>query len=204
MPETKSIAMKLKFLSLLAGTTLLFASCANNAEGDNKDADTSSVSNTENSGSTTTTNDYAARADEFDRNSEAGKYMDARTGKPVKLSVDRSTGRVTNRENSQEVTRYIYVDNNDWWVYDWEGNKLGKAKWEKDKVWFDDNGNWVDYDAKWKDDATDTKVKVDEDETKMKTDDTKIKVEKDGDYKIKTGDKKIKKDEDGTKVKDNK
>lgn len=203
--ETKSIAMKLRFLSLLAVTSLLFASCANNAEGDNKNADSPSVNTTtENSGSVTTTNDYSARADEFEKNSEAGKYMDVRTGKPVHLSVNRSTGRVTNKENNQEITRYIYVDNNDWWVYDGEGNQLGKAKWENDKVWFDDNGNWVDYDAKWKDDATDTKMKADEDETKLKTDDTKIKVEKDGDYKIKTGDKKIKKDEDGTKVKDNK
>jgi hypothetical protein len=196
--------MKTTILSLMAASVLIFASCNNDADGDNNKDSATTTGTTDNSGSTTTTTDYAAKADEFERNSEAGKYMDVRTGKPVKLSMDRSTGRVTNRENNQEVTRYIYVDNNDWWVYDWEGKQLGKAKWEKDKVWFDDNGNWVDYDAKWKDDDSDTKVKIDEDESKMKTDDTKIKVEKDGDYKIKTKDKKIKKDEDGTKVKDNK
>ncbi len=194
--------MKATILSLMAASLLFFSSCNNDADGDNNKDSATTTGTTDNGGSTTTTTDYAAKADEFDRNSEAGKYMDVRTGKPVKLSMDRTTGRVTNKENNQEVTRYIYVDNNDWWVYDWEGNKLGQAKWENDKVLFDDNGNWVDYDAKWKDE--DAKIKMDEDEAKLKTDDTKIKVEKDGDTKIKTDDKKIKKDEDGTKVKDNK
>lgn len=194
--------MKTKIFSLLAATMLFgLVACENNSNKKDKE-NTETTGNTENT--ETSTGEYAARADEFERNSEAGKYMDVRTGKPIRLSVDRSTGRISNRENNQEVTRYIYVDNNDWWVYDWEGNKLGQAKMENDKVLFDDNGNWVDYDVKWKDDATDTKVKMDEDEYKLKTDDTKIKVEKDGDYKIKTGDKKIKKDEDGTKIKDNK
>ena len=196
--------MKTKLFSLLAAT-MLFGLVACEIKGDKKDGeDKTAVTDKSNETTETSTGDYAARADEFERNSEAGKYMDARTGKPIRLSIDKSTGRVTNKENNQEVTRYIYVDNNDWWVYDWEGNKLGKAKWENDKVWFDDNGSWVDYDAKWKDDAADAKMKADEDETKLKTGDTKVKVEKDGDYKIKTNDKKIKKDEDGVKVKDNK
>ena len=197
--------MKTRFFSLLAATMLFgLVACENKNNKNDKDDTETSNTTTGTETTETSTGDYAARADEFERNSEAGKYMDARSGKPVRLSVDRSTGKVMNTETRQPVTRYIYVDNNDWWVYDWEGNKLGQAKMENDRVLFDDNGNWVDYDVKWKDDDSDTKVKIDEDESKMKTDDTKVKVEKDGDYKIKTKDKKIKKDEDGTKVKDNK
>jgi len=193
--------MKTKLFSLLAATMLVgLVACENNTN--TKDKEEGTTAGTENTN--VSTGDYAARADEFEKNSEAGKYMDVRTGRPVRLSVDRSSGRVMNTETNQPVTRYIYVDNNDWWVYDWEGNRLGQAKMENDRVLFDDNGNWVDYDVKWKDDATDSKVKMDEDEYKMKSGDTKVKVEKDGDTKIKTGDKKIKKDEDGVKVKDNK
>jgi len=196
--------MKTKFFSLLAATMLFGLVACENSGNKNDKEDNTAVGNTGSENTETSTGDYAAKAGEFERNSEAGKYMDVRTGKPIRLSVDKSSGRIINSENSQPVTRYIYVDNNDWWVYDWEGNKLGQAKVENDKVLFDDNGSWVDYDVKWKDDENDTKVKMDEDESKIKTGDTKIKVEKDGDYKIKTGDKKIKKDEDGTKVKDNK
>ena len=134
-------------------------------------------------------------ADEFDRNSEAGKYRDVRTGEPIRISVDKTSGKKLNAETNENVTRYILVDDGDWWVYDWEGNRLGRAKMEDNKILFEDsNNNWVDYDVKWKND---------DGETKMKTDDIKVKTEKDGDMKIKTKDKKIKKDEDGTKVEDN-
>jgi hypothetical protein len=134
-------------------------------------------------------------ADEFQRNSDAGKYKDVRTGEPLKISVDRTSGKKLNAETNEPVTRYIYVDNNDWWVYDWEGNRLGRAKLENNKLLFEDSANnWVDYDVKWKDD---------DDESKMKSEDLKVKEEKDGDLKVKTGDQKVKKDEDGTKKKNN-
>jgi hypothetical protein len=165
----------------------------------NSDGDTSATTDTTTTNVTTTTNasnaDYAAMADEFQRNSEAGKYMDAKTGKPIKISVDKTTGKKLNTETNEPITRYIYVDNNDWWVYDWDGNRLGRAKMENNKMLFEDSSTnrWVDYDAKWK---------AEDDEMKMKTDDIKIKSE-DGESKIKTDDKVIKTDEDGTKVKDN-
>ena len=165
----------------------------------NSDGDTGATTDTTSTNVTTTTNtsnaDYAAMADEFQRNSEAGKYMDAKTGKPIKISVDKTTGKKLNTETNKPITRYIYVDNNDWWVYDWDGNRLGRAKMENNKMLFEDSStkSWVDYDAKWK---------AEDDELKMKTDDIKIKSE-DGETKIKTDDKVIKTDEDGTKVKDN-
>jgi hypothetical protein len=134
-------------------------------------------------------------ADEFQRNSDAGKYRDVRTGKPIKISVDRTTGKKQNTETNEPVTRYIYTDNDDWWVYDWEGNRLGRAKLENNKMLFEDSSNnWVEYEVKWKDDG---------DESKMKSEDLKVKEEKDGDLKVKTDDQKVKKDEDGTKKKDN-
>jgi hypothetical protein len=134
-------------------------------------------------------------ADEFERNSEAGKYYDARTGKPIKISVDRTTGRKTNTSNNSPVTRYVYNDNNDWWVYDAEGNRLSRARMQNNRFEFqDDSQKWVDYDARWK---------HDDDESKLKTDDMKIKVEKDGDMKIKTKDKKIKVEDGQVKEKDN-
>jgi len=187
---------KTAIFSLLTGTVLFaLVSCDNDATtSNNADSPTITTPTTE-----VSTTDWSAKADEMQTRSDAGKYMDVRTGKPVKLSMDRSTGKIMNSTNNEPVTRYVYVDNDDWWVMDWEGKQLGKAKWEKDKMWYDDNGNWIEYDMKWKDE--DDKMKMDED-TKMKDDDSKTK--KDGDEsKTKTGDKKIKTDKDGTKIKDN-
>jgi hypothetical protein len=190
---------KTRFFSLMTAALLFGLVACDNAGDNNNNKDTVVTTNT----GSNNAGDYAAKADEIEKNSEAGKYVDVRTGKPVRLSMDRSTGRISNAENSEPVTRYVYIDNSDWWLYDSEGTQLGKAKWENDKMWFDDNGNWVEYDTKWKDDSSDTKVKSDGDESKIKSGDTKIKTEKDGDQKIKTKDSKVKTDEDGTKVKDN-
>lgn len=190
--KQKLLTMKKQIFSLIAVLSLGFAAC-------NSDSNTSATTDTTSTSTSATTNtssgNYAAMADEFERNSEAGKYRNVRTGEPIRISVDRTTGKKTNAETNENITRYILVDNNDWWVYDWEGNRLGRAKLENDKVLFEDSSNnWVDYEVKWKND---------DDESKMKTEDMKVKTEKDGDQKIKTDDKKIKKDEDGTKVEDN-
>lgn len=178
--------MKKTFLSLFAVASISFVACNNDAKtGSTTDSTNTSVTNTTVS---TSSGDYSALADEFDKNSEAGKYMDARTGKPIKISVDRTTGVRMNAETHEPVVRYIYVDNNDWWAYDAEGTRLGRARYENDKVMYEgDNNTWVDYDVKWKDDST-----------KMKTDDMKIKTDKNGETKIKTDDQKIKVDKDGT------
>lgn len=184
--------MKKQIFSLVAALSLGFAAC--NSDSSNTSATSDSTTTTTATTTTSSSGDYAAMADEFQRNSDAGKYMDVRTGKPIKISVDRTSGKKLNTETNEPVTRYIFVDDSDWWVYDWEGTRLGRAKLENDKVLFEDSNNkWVDYEVKWKND----------DESKMKTDDIKIKTEKDGDTKIKTKDKKIKTDEDGRKEKDN-
>jgi hypothetical protein len=184
--------MKKQIFSLITVLSLGFAACNSDS---NTSATTDSATNSSATTTSTSSGDYAAMADEFQRNSEAGKYRDVRTGEPIRISVDRTTGKKINAETNDNITRYIYVDEPDWWVYDWEGNRLGRAKMEDNKMLFEDSSDhWVEYDVKWKND---------DDESKMKTDDMKVKTEKDGDQKIKTGDKKIKKDEDGTKVEDN-
>jgi len=177
----------------MAVLALGFAAC-------NSDSNTSTTTDSTNTTANTTTSsssgDYAAMAGEFDRNSEAGKYRDVKTGEPIKISVDKTNGQKMNAETREPITRYIYIDNSDWWVYDDAGTRLGRAKMENNKMLFEDSAthNWVDYDVKWKNDG---------DETKMKTDGLKVKTEKDGDMKIKTNDTVIKKDEDGVKGKDN-
>jgi hypothetical protein len=189
--------MKKLIFSLITFLSLGFIACNNDSTtSETTDSTTTTTTTTTDASTTTSSSDYTAMADEFQRNSDAGKYMDVKTGKPIKISVDKTTGKKINLTTNEPVTRYIYVDNNDWWVYDWEGSRLGRAKMDNNKVMFEDsvNKNWVDYDVKWKNDS---------DESKMKTDDIKVKTEKDGDIKIKTKDKVIKKEEDGTKVKDN-
>lgn len=185
--------MKKKLFGFIAVACLGLTACNNDDNTTSTTGDsTTTTTTTTDAGSMTSTTDYAAIADSFARNSEANRYMDARTGKPIKINVDRSTGAKVNASTNEPVTRYIYVDNNDWWAYDAEGTRLGRARYENNKVMYEgDNGQWIDYDVKWKDD-------------KMKTDGMKVKTDEDGDMKIKTDDQKIKIDKDGkTKVKDN-
>lgn len=196
--------MKTKLFSL-AAASLLFGLVACNNDGDttaNNDS-TGNANGTETaSNSATSSGNYAALADTFRVNSEAGRYRDVKSGKPIKISVDPSTGRRVNVETNEPVTRYVYVMDNDWWLYDDGDTRLGRVRWENEKMMYDDNGNWIDYETKWKD--GDSKIKVDEGdgEIKIKDGDTKTKIEKDGDVKTKTDGKKVKTDEDGTKIKD--
>lgn len=180
--------MKKKIFSVLAVLSLGFTACNNDADTAATNEDSMNTAGTMN-----TNSDYSAMADEFDRNSQAGLYRDAQTGEPIKISVDRTTGSKVNTSTSQPVTRYIYVDNNDWWVYDAEGNRLRQAKQENEKLlYLGDDSQWVEWD----------KIKWDDGDVKMKSDDMKIKKEADGDMKIKTDDKKIKVEDGETKVKD--
>jgi len=181
------------FMTAMAVTTLV--AC-------NNDADTTAGNDSSNAGTTpentattnTSTGAYSAMADSFRLNSDAGKYRDARTGSPIKINVDQTTGAKMNAETNQPIDRYIYVvDDSDWWVYDNAGTQLGRAKMDNDKLLFEDDSKWVEYDMKWK---------ADDGGLKGKGDDIKIKTEKDGDTKIKVGDKKIKADEDGVKIKE--
>lgn len=185
--------MKKQMFSFMAVLALGFAAC-NNETKTSETTDSTAVNTTTAAGtdgtSISNSGDYAALADEYDRNSEAGKYMDARTGKPIRISVDRTTGQRLNAQTNEPIVRYIYVDNNDWWAYDAAGTRLGRAKFENDHVLYEgDNSSWVEYDVKWKDDKDGS--------SKMKTDDIKVKTDKDGSTKVKTDDKKVKTDKDG-------
>jgi hypothetical protein len=194
--------IKKNFVSLFAFSVLAFTACNSDGDKSGTNDSTSTTTTTTTTGETSTsTGDYSAMADTFRMNSEAGKYLDVRTGKPIRISVDRTTGRKTNMENNEPVSRYIYKDTDtDWWVYDAEQNmRERRARMENNRVLFeDDDQKWVDYDnVKWKVDGGDGEVKL---ET---GDGSKVKVEKDGDTKIKNADgSKTKIDEDGVKHKD--
>lgn len=211
---------KVNFFSLMAAAALSIGVVACNNDGDSTaSADTTATDVNATSTTVSTTNEYAALADSARVNSEAGNYLDARTGKPIRINVDAQTGARTNAETGEPVWRY--VDKRTWWVYggtpdapNWD--KVGEARMQGSKIQFKDSNNaWVDYDRlykemdvkneeEWKMKVGDTKIKVEKDgDMKVKSPDGKYKVDEDG-SKLKTDDKKIKKDEDGVKVKDNK
>jgi hypothetical protein len=148
----------------------------------------------------TSTNNYAALADTFNTNSKAGNYLDARTGKPIKIRVDTATGMRLNDATNQPVWRY--VDKRDYKVYGGDDNNsmwdtVGTARMQNDRLeYMGENNQWVNYDKQWK--IKDDKLNND---WKMKSGDTKIKVSKDGDVKIKDENGKVKYDADDNKVK---
>jgi hypothetical protein len=184
--------MKKMLTLVMALGSIAFVACnnssdtsASNNDSTNRDslnnanATTGSTANTD-----TSTTSNAAYADEIEKNSTQGRYVNAKTGKPYKkLSVNRTTGQITD-ENNQPVWRY--VDSQNWWVYglddsDWTWRKLGEAKMDKDQLSYkDESGNWVSYDKEWriKDNNIDKSVKA-------KNGDIKIKFGADGDIKVK-------------------
>jgi hypothetical protein len=187
------------FTLLIACFAFAFTACNNSGEnttasGDSLNPADNSAVNTE-----TSSGDYAAFADEIEKNSSQGYYVNPRTGKPYKkLTVNRSTGEISD-ENNEPVWRY--VDNRDWWVYglddDFSWHKMNEAKLDNDQLLYkDENGNWVSYDVYWK--SKDEKISND---WKTKSGDTKIKVDKDGDIKVKDEEGKVKYDADDNKVK---
>lgn len=200
---------KTPFLTLAAAAVLGLAAC-------NNEADTTTLETTLDSGAASTTdvttvtstNSYAAQADSFRINSEAGVYLDARTGKPIRINVDTVTGARTNAETGEPVWRY--VDNRTWWVYGGDSwDTMGSARMEANKLMYRNNDDtWATYDKRWK--ADDDKM-MSEWKTKQKKDGdykmeneetgTKIKVDADGDMKIKTKDGKTKIDADDGEVK---
>jgi hypothetical protein len=215
----KRLMKTMKLFSMAALLATGFAACNNDSDGTASADTTATDVNTTTTTSTTvsTTGNYAALADSARINSEAGYYLDARTGKPLRINVDPQTGVRTNAETGEPVWRY--VDSRTWWVYGGtpdqpEWTNIGEARMEGSKIEFKDSKNtWVDYDRlyrdldlkngeEWKMKVGDTKIKVEEDgDMKIKTPDGKYKVDEDG-SKLKTDDKKVKVDEDGTKVKE--
>jgi hypothetical protein len=192
--------MDKKFFGLLLAITIGLAAC--NDDADNKAAndstDTSGTTATTTETTTTTSStDYAALGEEYRTNSEAGNYLDPKTGKKIRISVDPSTGTRYNAETGEPVWRY--VDRRTWWLYGGDNwDKVGEVKMEGNTLRYKgDNDAWVTYDERYPNDAAEMKT------WKERIGDTKYKVDKDGDIKIKnkeTGEK-IKYDADDNKVK---
>lgn len=178
---------------LAAALTMGFVACNN--DGDS----TASTDSLDMENTTTTTNtstgDYAAQADSFRINSEAGAYIDPKSGRSIKINVDPQTGIRTNAETGEPVWRYI--DTRTWWVYggdDWTPQT--EAKKDGSTITFKgENDTWVTYDKRWPDDEVKMK------DWKTKIGDTKIKVDSDGDIKVKDENGKVKYDADDNKVK---
>src|SRR5688500_20401713 len=105
---------KTKISGLLAGVLAVGMVACNN-EGEGSAANDTSATTTENTTATTTTttSDYSALADSARINSEAGNYLDPKTGKAIRISVDPQTGARTNAETGEPVWRY--VDRRTWW-----------------------------------------------------------------------------------------
>src|SRR5689334_22505847 len=109
---------KNKLVSLvMAGVAFGFVACNNSSDTAATDADSANnttanagdTSSMPNTAANTSTNDYSAFADSVERNSQAGYYLNARTGKKQRLKVDRSTGVVTDEQSGEPV--WHYVDN---------------------------------------------------------------------------------------------
>lgn len=187
---------KVKFLGLFAAT-LSLGMVACNSDGENT-AEADSLTTTESTATTTavSTGDYAAQADSARINSEAGNYLDARTGKPIRINVDPQTGARTNAETGEPVWRY--VDRRNWWVYGGDNwDTIGEARMQNDKIEYKgDNDTWVTYEKRWVDE--DAKMA---EEWKKKYGETKVKVDKDGDIKVKDESGDIKYDADDNKIK---
>lgn len=176
-----------------------FAACTNDANTDNATTDATSTAvepSTVTTTNTASTNNYTALADTFRTNSEAGNYLNPRTGKSFKLSIDTATGTRMNAETGEPV--WHYVDKRNLRVYGGENwDTVGAARMEGNKLTYQgDNDKWVNYDDRWKSD--DERMTTD---WKKKYGDTKIKISKDGDVKIKDENGKVKYDADDNKVK---
>ena len=184
------------FYALAATVTMGFVAC--NSDGSSSAASENTTTEESSTATTnTSTGSYAAQADSYRINSEQGHYLDARTGKAIRIKVDPSTGARVNEETGEPIG--YYVDKRTWWVYgDDSWDSIGEARMENDELRYRGDGDkWVTFDEKWKIDEGDG-------EMKHKTDSTKTKIEKDGDIKMKTEDgTTIKSDEDGVKVKPN-
>jgi hypothetical protein len=196
--------MKVKLLGLFAASLAIGVTACNN----DSESSTSTTTDSSSTGTVTTTDgttanstttssqDYAALADTFRINSEAGNYLDPKTGKSIKISVDPATGTRYNTATSEPVWRY--VDRRTWWVYGGDNwDTLGTARMQNNNITYrNDDDTWVTYDKRWK--TEDDRMKED---YKKKFGDTKVKVSKDGDIKIKDENGKVKYDADDNKVK---
>jgi hypothetical protein len=200
MDESKSRVMTQSriFTLLMAFGAVAVLSCNNSSTTAMNSNDSTGDRTTANT--RTSTGDYSAYADQIERNSAEGYYINPKNGKPYgKLTIDRNTGAITD-QNGQPVWRY--VDRRTWWVYgvddDWNWEKLGEAKMDDNNqlLFRDDKGDWVTYDQRW------SNVDENIDKTwKAKSGDVKIKFDKDGDIKYKEDSTRIKYDADDDQIK---
>ncbi|MCW3075005.1 MAG: hypothetical protein JWP69_2074 [Flaviaesturariibacter sp.] len=206
--------MKVQLFSLLA-LAIGVTACNNDSETTATNTDSATITTTD-AASATNTGDYAAMADSFRVNSEAGNYLNPRTGKPIRIKYDVTTRRAVDETSGEPVWRY--VDKRNWWVYGADNDnwrQMGTARMEGDRIMYqgDDGSSWLDYEARWKaddermmsnmDSGTSSDVKVSDDGNKVKDENLKVKTSKDGDIKIKdkkTGEK-VKYDADDKKIK---
>lgn len=189
--------MNKKLLGILAAVTISLGACNDDADNTATNDSTSDTSNTTATTTNTTTTDYAAMNEDYRSASAAGNFLDPRTGKSIRISVDPTTGARYNAETGEPVWRY--VDRRTWWLYggdDWE--KMNEVKMEGSTLRYKgDNDAWVTYEERWPNDETEQKA------WKEKVGNIKYKVDGDGDIKIKnkeTGEK-IKYDASDNKVK---
>jgi hypothetical protein len=211
------------------GAFLAVLTACNSGNNNTTGADSTAAATTTTTTETTSSGNYAAMADSFRVNSEAGNILDARTGKPIRVKYDATTHRAVNAETNQPVWRY--VDRRTWWVYGPENdnwNRIGEARLQGNTLQYKgDNDAWLSYDERWKNDderwmsdtnymsgsSSDVNTGTTDGsnvngtsgsgETKVKDNGNKV---KDNDIKVKTskeGDLKIKDKQTGEKVKYN-
>jgi hypothetical protein len=199
-----------KWLGLATVTAVLAACNGSNNNESNPDSTTVTTATTT---QTTSSGNYAAMADSFRVNSQAGNYLDARTGKPLRIRYDATSHRAINEETNTPVWRY--VDRRNWWVYGADNdtwNQVGEARMDGSSLKYKNSTDdtWVDYDQRWSTEdqrymsdsswtmtysttdenstgsaETNGEVKVKDNGNKVKDDDVKVKTSKDGDIKIK-------------------
>jgi hypothetical protein len=148
----KRIIMKKAHWLGLATFMAVFTAC-NSGNDNTAAADSTAVTtNTTTATTETSSGNYAAMADSFRVNSEAGNILDARTGKAIRVRYDATTHRAVNAETNEPVWRY--VDRRTWWVYGPENdnwNKIGEARMEGNNLQYrGDNDAWLNYDERWK------------------------------------------------------
>lgn len=181
-----------------------FVACNNSGDNasttttDSTITNTNTATTTDNTATTPTTtttssNNYAAMADTFRVNSEAGNYLDPRTGKSFKIRMDTATGIRMNDATNEPVWRY--VDKRNYKVYSGSSSDnnamwdtVGTARMQNNRLEYEgDNNSWTSYDKRWRTED-DTRMK----DYKTHIGDTKVKVSADGDLKVKdlnTGEK---------------
>ncbi len=157
----------MKFFGFLAlALSAGFVACNDGSSDSATTNDTATTTTTVDNTTTTTAtsmNNYTALADTFRVNSEAGNYLDPRTGKSMKIRVDTATGMRMNETDNQPVWRY--VDKRDYKVYSGDDmnsmwDTVGTARMQNNKLeYMGENNSWTNYDKRWKSD----------DDTRMKT-----------------------------------